>query len=225
MDMQERMKDIERYIQSYFVQESSGLKFARENSRALGVKSIHVPPHIGKLLYILTKIHRPKKILEIGTLAGYSALWMAEGLPSDGKILSLEKHEQLASLARNHIQHAGLQDQIEVRTGEALVLLRSMIEKKEGPFDLIFLDADKENYPSYLEHLVSLSRSGTLLITDNLIAKSGEIGSPSPLDRVANRLHEFTQNLSSHPRLETVLSTTIVGEKTRLDALGISIVK
>lgn len=225
LEPKERNKAIQSYIQSRFAAESKHIQFARENSQSHGIKNIHVPSHIGKLLYILTKIHKPKKILEIGTLSGYSALWMAEGLPIDGKIISLELKPENATLAKEHIKIAGFENQIEIRVGNAPILLQEMIANSEGPFDLIFIDADKENYPKYLELAILLSKPGTLILSDNLIPKSGDVSNPSPLDRVACSLHEFNTHLSEHPRLESILSTTIVGEKTRIDALGISIVK
>ena len=224
MELQ-RNNQVRQYVSSLFCIEDEDLIFARENSKKEGLKEIQVPENVGKILHLLTKLQNPRKVLEIGTLGGYSTLWIAKALQPEAKILTLEIGEKQAEEARRHFQRASLAHQIEVRLGDALKLLPEMLAKKEGPFDLIFIDADKENYPRYLDHAIELSRSGTLILSDNLIPKRGEIGIPDPSDVEAIAIYEFNQKMRLHPRLDSTLLTTIVGERGRVDSLGIAIVK
>lgn len=195
------------------------------NSDEKGLKPIQVPDNVAKTIYLLARLASPKKILEIGTLGGYSTLWLARALEEDGKLITLECVEKHACVARENVAFAGKEDQIEIRQGLASDLLAQMIEKDEGPFDVIFLDADKNRYPEYLEPCLRLSRPGTLILSDNLIPKRGEIGQPDPRDNEAVEIYTYNQMLKDHPLLETVLLTTLVGEEGRIDALGVSRVK
>lgn len=216
---------IKNYIHSLFVKEDPHLRYARENSQLQGLPQIHVASHVGQLIYLLAKSHTPTKILEIGTLGGYSTLWLAKALPKEGTIISLELEPQHAKLAREHLARAGYHNRVEIRLGKALDLLSTMIKKGEGPFDLIFIDADKENYPIYLEHALALSAPGTLILSDNLIPKGEEIDNPKTSNVSANAIYQFNRQIAHHPRLESILIPTIVGEQGRIDALGFSLVK
>lgn len=215
----ERGVQIQDYIHSLFAKEDGHLKLARENSKKEGLKEIQVPEGVGKMLYLFAKLQNPKKVLEIGTLGGYSTLWLAKALPAEGKILTLENQEKNAKVAFENIRLAGYQDQVEIRLGNASDLLEAMNEV----FDLIFIDADKENYSIYLDYALKLSRPGTLILCDNLIPKRGPIEHPDPRDNEALAIYAFNQTLAKHPRLEATLFTTHV--KDRLDALGVAIVK
>lgn len=217
----ERNSQIKDYIDSFFCQEEEFLFFARENSKKEGLKEIHVPANVGKMLYLLAKIQQPKNILEIGTLGGYSTLWLAKALPKEGKILTLECAQKHADVAAEHIARAGFQDKVEIRVGDALELLTSLKET----FDLIFIDADKEQYTLYLDFAVKLSRPGTLILSDNLIPKRGPIGNPDPRDVEALAIYAHNQKMAQHPCLESTLFTTIVGDKGRLDSLGVARVR
>jgi len=224
-NMNQRNEEIKKYIQDFFASEDDVQKFARENSQAHGLPDIHVPSHVGKFLYLLTKLRAPRKVLEIGTLGGYSTIWIAKGMTPLGHLISLEIEPSHARLAKEHIAKAGYEGRVEIRVGKAAELLSAMIDNREGPFDLIFIDADKENYPSYLEPSLALSTSGTLILSDNLIPKGEEINHPKPSNLTAQAVYRFNQQLSQHPRLESVLTTTIVRDNGRIDALGISLVK
>ncbi|HSX12077.1 MAG TPA: O-methyltransferase [Rhabdochlamydiaceae bacterium] len=215
----ERTAQIQDYIQALFAAEDSVLQFVLENSRKEGLKEIQVPAGTGKMLYLLTKLQKPKKVLEIGTLGGYSTFWLAKALPPDGKILTLENQEKNVKAAREHIQFAELQEQIEMRLGNALDILASL----NDTFDLIFIDADKENYSSYLDYALKLSRPGTLILCDNLIPKRGPIKNPDPRDNEAIAIYAFNQKMACHPQLEATLFTTLV--KGQVDALGVALVK
>ena len=128
-------------------------------------------------------------------------------------------------VAKKNIAFAGKEDKIEIRQGLASDLLSQMIDNNEGPFDVIFIDADKNSYPAYLEPCLQLSRSGTLILSDNLIPKRGPIGQPDPRDNEAVEIYTYNQMLKDHPQLETILLPTLVGDNGRIDALGVSRVK
>ena len=222
--MTKRAIDIKRYLTTLFVKEDAVLSAIKKGSKEAGSPDIDVPSTVGKLLYSLAKIQRPKRILEIGTLAGYSTVWLARALPEEGSLLSLELEPRRVEIARGNIRLAGLEKKVEVRQGLAKELLDQMIEQKEEPFDLIFIDADKANYPLYLTKALQLSRIGTLLLIDNLIPKGDNIGGSPPDSGEAESIYRFNQQLAAHPQLESILVTTIVGEQGRIDALGLSIV-
>lgn len=223
--MTTRAIDIKNYLSDLFVNEDDLLSSIKERSKQQGLPNIEVPSTVGKLLYCLAKIQRPKKILEIGTLAGYSTIWLGRALPENGLLISLELNPHRVAIARKNISLADLEHKIEIREGTAKELLNLMIDNKEGPFDLVFIDADKENYPCYLEQVLKLSHSGTLILSDNLIPKGDIIGQPHPNHPEAKDIYNFNEKIASHPLLESILATTIVGELGRIDALGISIVK
>lgn len=193
-------------------------KTRKEGSKAFSIPGQEISPYVGKLLSLLVQIHKPKKILEIGTLCGYSALWLAKELDLEGHILSLEREPLFVEKAQKNIQEAQLQERITIQQGEAKDSLSSLVQNKEGPFDLIWIDADKKNYPLYLEYALLLGRKGTLLILDNLIPREEEIGNSHPL-------HTFTAQLAKHPQLDFLLLPTLAGEKIRLDALGIALLR
>ncbi|MBI2742431.1 MAG: O-methyltransferase [Chlamydiales bacterium] len=221
----ERNIEIKKYICSLFVNEDEILKTVRTNSKKERLPDIQVPSNVGKLLYMLTKLHAPKRVLEIGTLGGYSTIWIARAMGAEGRIISLDIDAHNIRVAKEHLALAGLQERVEIRFGRATELLQQMVESKEEPFDLIFIDADKVSYPDYLEYAVKLSSPGTLILSDNLIPKGGEIGGRGPdMQDEEKGIYKFNQQMASHPRLETILIPTIVGEKGRIDALGLSIV-
>ncbi|NGX45953.1 MAG: putative O-methyltransferase [Chlamydiae bacterium] len=222
---QSRNSQVKDYICHHFAAEPYSARLAREGSDAKGLKNIHVPENVGKMIQLLTQLKAPKRLLEVGTLGAYSTLWMAEAVDPECKLITLEADEAHAAIARDHIERAGFTDQIEVRLGFAESSMRAMIATNEPPFDLIFIDADKENYPLYLELAIQLSQSGTLILCDNMIPKHGEIGAPDPSDLEAVAIYSCNQQLAHHPRLDVTLFPTIVGDKGRLDALGVALVK
>ncbi|RJT38492.1 O-methyltransferase [Mesorhizobium waimense] len=134
-----------------------------------GLPAIDVSPAQGKLLSLLARMRGAKRILEIGTLGGYSTIWMARGLPSDGKIVTLELDPHHASVARSNFELAGVSDRVDLRVGPALQSLAALDAENAGPFDLIFIDADKPNNPNYLSWAMRLSRAGTVIVCDNVI--------------------------------------------------------
>lgn len=159
--------DYEPYITRLFAEENEAQVAAREAMIREGLPQIAVSPSQGQLLYVLTLIHRPKRILEIGTLGGYSATWFARALPDDGKLISLEIDPHHAEVARKNLERAGFASKTEVRVGPALQTLDQMAADNEPPFDLVFIDADKEAYPDYLKKVLPMVREGGLILADN----------------------------------------------------------
>lgn len=199
--------------------------FAAIGSKEANLPSIQIPRLVGKILFTIASIHRPKRILEIGTLGGYSTLWLAKALPEEGHLYTIDCSEEHIEIAKRHIHQAGKEEQITLLKGDAFQVLESLIDQKVDPFDLVFLDADKENYPRYLEPIISLSRVGTVILSDNLIPKRGRIGRAEEGHTEGEGIYKYNEQLASHPRLISHLFPTIVGEGGRVDALGVSIVK
>jgi caffeoyl-CoA O-methyltransferase len=141
-------------------------------------------------------------VLELGTLGGYSAIWMARALPADGRLISLEVNPHYAEVARANLARAGVAERVEVRVGQALDLLPAVTT--EAPFDLAFIDADKVSYPAYLEWTVRLVRPGGLIVADNVLRGGAVIG-PSPADEDARAIHEFNRRAAAHPRLDAII--------------------
>src|SRR5688572_16340555 len=150
------LQQIDDYIENLFSRNDSALQSALEDSERNGLPAINVSANEGRLLYMLAKVSGAKRILEIGTLGGYSTIWLGRALPQDGSLLSLEYSPKHAEVARANIARAGLADKVEVRVGAGLDLLPQLADRGEGPFDLFFIDADKENYPGYLQWAIRL---------------------------------------------------------------------
>lgn len=199
-----RLRQIDRYIETLFAAEDEVLRAARAAMAAAGLRAINIPPAVGKLLYLLARLSGARRALEIGTLGGYSAIWLARALPPDGRLLTLEREEQHAAVARANLARAGLAERVEVRVGPALDSLAALAAARTEPFDLIFIDADKPAYPAYLDWAVRLGRPGTLIIADNVVRRGAVAGMDggSPSDEA---IRQFNQTLAAHPRLEATI--------------------
>jgi predicted O-methyltransferase YrrM len=214
------LRQVDDYIESLFSTNDEALAAALRDSEREGLPSINVSANEGRLLYILAKMSGAKKILEIGTLGGYSTILLARALPEGGRLLSLEYSPKHAAVARANIERAGLSGVVEVREGAGLDLLPRIAANGEGPFDLFFIDADKENYPGYLDWAIKLSRPGSVILSDNLI-RGGDVLAPPPDNAVARAIAHYNRTLATNPRLESII-VPITRENT--DGLGISIV-
>ena len=201
-DMSGLLREIDAYVEDLFSTSDDTLEAALRDSRLAGLPEINVSPNQGRLLQLLTEIAGARRILEIGTLGGYSAIHFARALPDDGTMISLEIDEHHAGVARNNLERAGLSEKVEIRIGEAHDLLSSLIESDEGPFDVIFIDADKESYPDYLDASLRLARSGTLILGDNTI-RGGTV--LDPRDATARATREFNERIARDPRLSGVV--------------------
>lgn len=196
------LHQIDSYVEGLFVPSDPTLEEALRRSREVGLPEIQVSPNEGVLLRLLAEIAGARRILEVGTLGGYSTIHLARALPEDGSLVSLELDERNAEVARENIAEAGLEYRVEVRVGEARELLARMVEEGEGPFDLMFIDADKGGYPEYLEWALRLSRPGSLILGDNVIRGGSVI---DPKDESARAIHEFNEALAEDPRLSVIV--------------------
>ena len=170
---------VDDYIAEELIPDDPALEAALEANRDNGLPAIDVSPAQGKLLNLMVRMNKAKRILEIGTLGGYSTIWMARALPADGKIVTLELDPHHAKVARVNIKRAGLSDVVDMRVGPALDSLETLSGEGAGPFDLIFIDADKPNNPNYLSWAMKLSRPGTVIVCDNVI-RDGAVSEGQP---------------------------------------------
>ncbi|WP_218103929.1 O-methyltransferase [Thermogemmatispora onikobensis] len=191
--------ELEEQINRVFAPEDEALRYALQASAEAGLPQINISPIEGKLLQFLALISRARTILEIGTLGGYSGLWLARALPSDGRLITLEMNPQHASVARRVFEHAGVSERVEIRLGRALDLLPALVNEGAGPFDLVFIDADKPPYPRYLDWALQLSHPGTIIVADNCL-RDGRF-SREPVDEVTAGIVEYCQRITSDPRL------------------------
>ena len=196
--------DVDRYITETLVQPDAALQAALAAADQAGLPPINVSPAHGKLLLLLARMVRAKRILEIGTLAGYSAIWLARALPPGGQLITLEAVEKHAAVARKNIERAGLSALVDVRVGQALDTLPGL----EGPFDLTFIDADKQNNPEYFRWALKLSRPGSLIIVDNVVRDGAVIDAHSRNAAVlgVRRLYEL---IAKEPRVAATAIQTV----------------
>jgi len=187
----------------------------RESRRA-GLPDINVSPNEGRLLQLFAELVGARRILEIGTLGGYSTIHFARVLPDGGTLISLELEERHAEVARANVERAGLADRVEVQVGDARELLAALAENDAGPFDLVFIDADKEGYPEYLEWTMRLSRPGSLVLADNTV-RGGSVLDPQ--DGSARATREFNERVAGDPRLSGIVLPLI---RERIDGITIA---
>lgn len=202
---------VDRYIVDLQVPSDSALHAAMEASRAADLPPISVSPTQGKLLYILAHVQRAKRILELGTLGGYSTIWLARALPQDGRLVTLEANAKHAEVSRANIARAGLSSVVEVRLGPALDSLKQMVADRADSFDFVFIDADKPGYADYLTWILKLSRPGALIVADNVV-RDGKVADPSSDDPNAQGIRRFNQVLAAEKRL-TATTIQTVGSK------------
>lgn len=213
-------RQVDRYIEQLFVPSDETLTQNLKDAGAAGLPTINVSPNEGKLLYLIAKMSRAKRILEIGTLGGYSTTWLARALPIEGKLITLELDEAHAAVARRNLDRAGVGDRVEILIGRAVDSLAILLDRKESPFDLIFIDADKPSYVEYLNRSLQLAQSGTVILADNVI-RNGRVMSEPPSDASAQGARAYNEAIARHPRLESIVLPII---RENLDGLSISIV-
>jgi predicted O-methyltransferase YrrM len=202
---------VDRYIADLLISPDPVLEAALQTSAEAGLPPISVAPNQGKLLQLLATMQGARNILEIGTLGGYSTIWLARALPADGKLVTLESEPLHAKIARKNIVRAGLEKIVEIRLGSARDTLKQLVAEKRGPFDFIFIDADKESYADYFSWSLKLSRRGTCIIADNVV-RHGAVIDPADADPRVQGVRRFNERLAAEPR---VTATTIqtVGSK------------
>ncbi len=216
------LEKIDQYIEDLFVPADAVLDQNLKDAEAAGLPAIAVAPGQGRLMYLLTKMCGAKRVLEIGTLGGYSTTLMARALPKTGKVITLELSPAHAKVARKNLELAGVSEIVDIRVGSASESLDKMIQAKEEPFDLVFIDADKTGYIGYLKQVLQLSRPGTVILSDNLIRHGAVLPGAENPDADAVAVAEFNKILASHPRLESILLSVV---KNKIDGMAISIVK
>jgi caffeoyl-CoA O-methyltransferase len=213
---------VDDYISNLFEKEDSSLKATEQSIIDSKIPAISISPNQGKFLQILARLNNAKKILEIGTLAGYSTIWLARALPKNGKLITLEYEPLHARVAQKNIEHAGLESIVEIREGKALDLLPKLVEEGAGPFDMIFIDADKAPYKEYFDWSLKLSRSGTLIVADNVI-REGKVLDAKSTDEMVNGVKRFNAALAANPAVTATIIQT-VGSKEH-DGMALAIVK
>jgi predicted O-methyltransferase YrrM len=190
---QEQWTAVDRYVADLLVPADPALEGALEAIAAAGLPPMSVSPVEGRLLLLLARIQGARRILEIGTLGGYSTIWLARALPPDGRLVTLEVEPAHAAVARANVARAGLADLVEVRLGPALETLPQLADENRGPFDLAFIDADKEHNPEYFAWALELSRPGGLIVVDNVVRGGAVVdpASPDPSVQGVRRLYEL----------------------------------
>jgi len=213
--MPRKKPDVWAQVDGYFgdllAPSDESLDAALKANRKAGLPAIDVSRLQGKFLDILVRICGARRILEIGTLGGYSTIWFARALPEGGRIVTLEFDPRHAEVARANLQNAGVLDRVDLRVGRALDSLPVLAASGEAPFDLIFIDADKQSNAEYLEWALKLSRPGTVIVTDNVV-RDGKVADAKSIDPDIVGTRRFAETLAAEPRLSaTVLQT--VGKK------------
>jgi predicted O-methyltransferase YrrM len=205
---QEQWTAVDRYITDMLVPADAALESALQASAAAGLPPHSVSPNQGKLLALLAQIQGARSILEIGTLGGYSTIWLARALPTGGRLITLEADPLHADVARANIARAGLADAVELRLGRALETLPRLAAESVGPFDLIFIDADKPNNAEYFAWALALSRRGSLIIADNVV-RDGAVIDAASLDPSVQGVRRFNERLAAEQRVSATAMQTV----------------
>jgi predicted O-methyltransferase YrrM len=205
---QEQWTAVDSYIEKLFIAPDFALEAALESSKAAGLPTINVSPAEGKLLHLLARVQGARKILELGTLGGYSTIWLARALPTEGRLISLEIDPKRAEIARANIARAELANTVEIRVGPAADSLQKLVSEGRGPFDLIFIDADKQGYAGYLQWSLKLSRPGTLIVADNVVRK-GAVADRASADENVQGIRKFNEALAAEKRVTTTEIQTV----------------
>ncbi|MFI2240481.1 O-methyltransferase [Streptomyces chrestomyceticus] len=208
---QQQWNTVDDYFNSLLAPDDEALHAALRDSEAAGLPHISVTATQGKLLHLLARTQGARRILEIGTLGGYSTIWLGRALPADGRLISLEAHPTHAAVARANLARAGLAERTEVRVAPALDSLAQLVAERAEPFDLVFIDADKPNNPHYLERALELTRPGSLIIGDNVV-RGGDIADGGSTDPAIRGIRRFLELIAENPRL-TATAVQTVGSK------------
>ena len=200
--------DVDRYFSSLFTPHDDALDAALSSSSAAGLPEIQVSPTQGKLLHMLARLQNARAILEIGTLGGHSAIWLARALAPGGKLVTLEFDPKHAEVARANVARAGLSDRVDIRVGSALETLPKIAAAKEGPFDLVFIDANKENNPDYFAWALKLTRPGSLIVIDNVV-RSGTVLDAASADASVQGTRRALEMMAGEPRVTATAMQTV----------------
>jgi predicted O-methyltransferase YrrM len=206
--------DVDRFIEERVAPSDPILDAALRDAHDAGLPAISVSPSQGKLLTVLARAINARRVLEVGTLAGYSTIWLARGLPTDGRIVTLEFDPKHAAVARTNFQRAKLATMIDVRVGAAIDTLPAIAAEKLEPFDLVFIDADKVNTPEYFDWALKLTRPGALIVVDNVV-RNGKLADPDSHDVNVRGMQRFMDLLARHSNANRVVASAVqtVGSK------------
>jgi predicted O-methyltransferase YrrM len=205
---QDTWSSVDRYLGASLIPQDATLAASLRANVEAGLPAIDVSPLQGKLLFLIAQIQGARRILEIGTLGGYSTICLARALPADGRLTTLELNPRHAEVARSNISRAGLAEKVAVIVGPAAESLARLHDEGGGPFDLIFIDADKSGYPHYLAWALKLSRPGTVIIGDNVVRR-GAVADAGSADENVRGVREFIESVASEPRLSATVIQTV----------------
>jgi predicted O-methyltransferase YrrM len=205
---QETWSAVDRYIAESIVPQDAALSEALAASKAAGLPEISVSPAQGKMLQLLAQIQGARNILEIGTLGGYSTIWLARALPDGGKLITLEVEAKHADVALANVKRAGLSELVELRLAPALESLPKLLAEARGPFDFIFIDADKNNIPHYMDWALKLARSGTVIVVDNVVRR-GKLPDPNTGDASVDGVRKLHAMLAKETRVSATTIQTV----------------
>jgi predicted O-methyltransferase YrrM len=198
----------DRYLGAALLAPDACLEGCLEANAEAGLPSIDVSPLQGKFLFLIAQMRGARRILEIGSLGGYSTIWLARALPADGRLVTLELNPRHAEVARSNIARAGLAEKVELIEGPASETLAGLRAAGRGPFDFIFIDADKPGYPAYLEWSLELSCPGAVIIGDNVV-RNGRVADAGSTDANVRGVRAFIEMAAAHPRLDATVIQTV----------------
>ena len=214
-------KNVDDFFTEALISPDPALHAATAANREANLPAIDVTPLQGRFLELMIRASGARRVLELGTLGGYSTIWMARAVGPDGKVITLELDAHHAEVAQRNFDQAGLSDRVELRLGPAAESLAGLIAENSAPFDFIFIDADKAGYPEYIQWALQLSRPGTLIIADNVV-RDGKVIDPDNPDPNIRGVRRFTELVAAEPRLSSTVLQTVGGKG--YDGFAISIV-
>ena len=203
-----RWREVDEWVDALFNPPDAALEAALEASAAAGLPAIQVSPSQGKWLHLLASLIEARSILEIGTLGGYSTIWLARALPPDGRLVTLEVDPKHAEVARANLRRAGVAGRVEIRLGRALETLPRLAAEGAGPFDLTFIDADKPSTAEYFDWAVRLSHPGSVIVVDNVVRR-GAVADPADLDPNVRGIRRFLERMAREPRVQSTVIQTV----------------
>jgi predicted O-methyltransferase YrrM len=199
---------VDAYVTELLLDDDPVLDEVLRCSAEAGLPSIALTPPQAKLLHLIARVHGASSILELGTLGGYSTIWLARALPANGRLITLELQADYAAIAAANAERAGVAGLIQIKVGSALDGLRELIDQDAGPFDLIFIDADKQGTPEYFQHALQLARPGTVIVTDNVV-RDGALADPATEDPRALGMRRFHDLLAAQPHVSATTIQTV----------------
>jgi predicted O-methyltransferase YrrM len=205
---QQRWSAVDDYVDELLIGHDPALEAALADSAAAGLPSIALTPAQAKLLHLIARVHNARSVLEIGTLGGYSTIWLARALPADGRLITLELEPSYAEVARANVERAGLAGLIQIIVGPAIDSLGKLVAERAGPFDLFFIDADKQSTAEYFQHALELSRPGSVIVADNVV-RDGEIVDAATQDPRVQGMRRFHEVVAAESRVSATTIQTV----------------